>query len=1186
MRSRKGWPSGRCSGTRRGGRKDSSVSIGFVVLLLLASSVLLNGTGTARAAVATGPMIAALGDNEQVSTMVGGITYLLNDTIVTEPLTTSLRSYEVVLRANLPIPKDFVNLSTAPTVQWGGPNQIPGGEDNLPPLSSWDWTVYRGSVNDTTNWSVDTANGTLYRSVAWVNSTFTVTGIPSVNVAIQVTPGPATGPTAPLPGFFPLYPGIARNDPAFTSETASLNPGVLRFAQMAVAPASWDNETETPSFNLSVLSTEMNFSAALGAQVYLSFPAGSWGDGNLLPAGMPLNCSFWVNWWGHGSGYFPTVAAYATYLTTFANLVKSNGWSIEYWNIGNEVPVGVNASVAAAFATLFNAAARAVHSVLPNALVGSDVFTWPGREKFFATAIQGAGFLAFHAYPATNLCPTSSQFCVPDNVNGYLTDPSILANSDNFSDYPWTTSPLSSQEMWHNLTGQWLPMIDAETNLNSAQAQGTDPRVPTLFDAAWFVSQLVDGAAQNVSSILYLTLATGWPPSPSPTEPYGGWGFGLMAHNQSGQDIKFASYWALDLWASAVPLGSRELPITDSNAGIVRAFAAASGQNISVVVANRVAVNVTIPITVSNVSWVAVNASTLDSNSYRMVYNPSTQTEQLLASGLGYPVASGRSTMSLTLDGYGVAVVTFSPVSKTNYTTKFSETGLPPDTNWSVTVGSATHHSTGNVVSFHLENGSYQFSVGAIPGFTSSPSGGIIRVAGVGQTETITFAAKPPSRYDVTFDESGLPSGTGWSVTLGSVTHNSTNNSVGFAVGNGSYNYSVGAIPTYTASPSAGNVTVAGSARTTTVTFSTKPLVAYNVTFNETGLSPRTNWSVTLGPAELSAEGGLVTFAVENGTYNYSVGTVPDYISSPASGVVGVAGAGQTIAVNFTANPPPQFNVTFEATGLPSATGWSVTLGNETRYSSSTDVVFLVTNGTMVYSIPSVPGFTVPTPNGSVTVSGADQTVTVAFEAIHPVEYTVTFVEEGLPSGTSWTVTMDSVNRPSTTPSIAFSSINGSHPYSVGAVDKYNISQSSGSVVVAGTSVSVSIVFTARSTGPLPAPPPGGSVNNTTSASSDPPGTGTSLFSWLSLEFLGPMLGAYALMALRVALVTGLSALVFFLIAGRSRRRTLAPRAPARVVRVSGITLPGWKPPPDARPGALSQTGAMAFDWRSAPYHR
>jgi hypothetical protein len=85
---------------------------------------------------------------------------------------------------------------------------------------------------------------------------------------------------------------------------------------------------------------------------------------------------------------------------------------------------------------------------------------------------------------------------------------------------------------------------------------------------------------------------------------------------------------------------------------------------------------------------------------------------------------------------------------------------------------------------------------------------------------------------------------------------------------------------------------------------------------------------------------------------------------------------------------------------------------------------------------------------------------------------------------------------------------------------------------------------------------------------------------------LGPMLGAHALTALRVALVTGLSVSVFILMTGRSRRRTLMSHAPARVVRVSGLSLPGWKPPPDSRPGALSQAGARGFDWGSAPHHR
>jgi hypothetical protein len=417
---------------------------------------------------------------------------------------------------------------------------------------------------------------------------------------------------------------------------------------------------------------------------------------------------------------------------------------------------------------------------------------------------------------------------------------------------------------------------------------------------------------------------------------------------------------------------------------------------------------------------------------------------------------------------------------------------------------------------------------------------------------------------------------------VGSATHRSNSSAITFNLENGSYSFSVGAIPGYTPSPSGGTVKVAGMGQTKAITFTANPASKYNVTFDETGLPSKTNWSVTVGSVERSSASSIVALDVGNGTYNYSVGPVPGYTSSLTGGVVTVAGTGQTIAVTFTADPSSQFSVTFEETGLPSRTNWSVTLGTEAGYSSSTEVVFLVTNGTLAYSIPSIPGFTVTSPSGSVTVSGANQTVSVTFDAIPPGEYTVTFVEAGLPSGTSWAVTMDSVNRQSTTASIVFLSTNGSRPYSIGAVSDYTVSQSSGSVVVAGTSVSIPLVFTASSAGP----PPGRSGNNTTAASGNPPAGGPSLLSWLSLDFLGPLLGAYVLIAVRIALVTVVPTSLIILVTRRSRRRTIASRATARIVRVSGLTLPGWKPPPDARPGAPSRASVGGFDWRSAPYQR
>jgi peptide/nickel transport system permease protein len=63
----------------------------------------------------------------------------------------------------------------------------------------------------------------------------------------------------------------------------------------------------------------------------------------------------------------------------------------------------------------------------------------------------------------------------------------------------------------------------------------------------------------------------------------------------------------------------------------------------------------------------------------------------------------------------------------------------------------------------------------------------------------------------VTFGESGLPNGTSWSVTIGSQTVASTTDSLFFSLASGpTYHFVVGSVSGYVASPSSGNISVAG----------------------------------------------------------------------------------------------------------------------------------------------------------------------------------------------------------------------------------------------------------------------------------------------------------------------------------------------------------------------------------------
>lgn len=88
--------------------------------------------------------------------------------------------------------------------------------------------------------------------------------------------------------------------------------------------------------------------------------------------------------------------------------------------------------------------------------------------------------------------------------------------------------------------------------------------------------------------------------------------------------------------------------------------------------------------------------------------------------------------------------------------------------------------------------------------------------------------------------------------------------------------------------------------------------------------------------------------------------------------------------------------------------------------------------------------------------------------------YTVTFVEQGLPASTNWSVTLVGAPRSSTTASIQFTEANGPYAFTVGTVTGYSASPSSGSVVVNSGPVTKRINFTSSSSVPPPSSSPSG----------------------------------------------------------------------------------------------------------------
>jgi sugar lactone lactonase YvrE len=77
-----------------------------------------------------------------------------------------------------------------------------------------------------------------------------------------------------------------------------------------------------------------------------------------------------------------------------------------------------------------------------------------------------------------------------------------------------------------------------------------------------------------------------------------------------------------------------------------------------------------------------------------------------------------------------------------------------------------------------------------------------------------------PPHFTVQFVESGLPSGTVWSVSVGPVSGASTSDNITLSLVNGSYSFTVGSVAGYLIAPKTSGVTVAASAATVYVTFS------------------------------------------------------------------------------------------------------------------------------------------------------------------------------------------------------------------------------------------------------------------------------------------------------------------------------------------------------------------------------
>ena len=199
-------------------------------------------------------------------------------------------------------------------------------------------------------------------------------------------------------------------------------------------------------------------------------------------------------------------------------------------------------------------------------------------------------------------------------------------------------------------------------------------------------------------------------------------------------------------------------------------------------------------------------------------------------------------------------------------TTKFTESGLPSGTTWSVVYDGTNYSSTSatNTITTGAGKFSYTVSSPTVNGCTYSPSPSASNGLAAGSSQSVTYT---PS-CTTAFTESGLPSGTSWTVIHDGKSQSSTSTTDNFVTGSGTFSYAINSPTvsgcTYSPSPSSGSLT-AGSSQSISYTSSCV------TTFTESGLPSGYTWSVTYdGITNSASTGSPISISSPAGSYTAS----------------------------------------------------------------------------------------------------------------------------------------------------------------------------------------------------------------------------------------------------------------------------------------------------------------------------
>ncbi len=157
----------------------------------------------------------------------------------------------------------------------------------------------------------------------------------------------------------------------------------------------------------------------------------------------------------------------------------------------------------------------------------------------------------------------------------------------------------------------------------------------------------------------------------------------------------------------------------------------------------------------------------------------------------------------------------------------FEEEGIPADRGylWGVRFDATNYSTYETSLDAYALNGTFRYTVAPVVGYSGYPTyvaadpQGVVVVDGSALTVVVQFV----QTFAITFSESGLPTGTSWTVDVNGHNYRSTGTTISLLLPNGSYVYLVRTVEGLLPHPAAGSFTIHGTTYARSIVFS-RPL--------------------------------------------------------------------------------------------------------------------------------------------------------------------------------------------------------------------------------------------------------------------------------------------------------------------------------------------------------------------------